>query len=1009
MFMRSRAPIRSLLLTALAVLGAAVPAWPQEVPAGPQALAGAPDPAALQRELAASRLDLGRGVSLKKVKLNVGLALLNLDDGILVPAVAEGMDPVELVFLGKGRIEMEAPNEVEAGQLELFTGAPRLDESFQEAVLVVASDAAVNALLRKPAAQPDEATRQRADALWAEWRKKREREIFNVDRGILLDALKDPLGAGYFASWFRGGERGDFLYRVEADEREQVTLGRFVPLDLTEKEKRKGEKVIRREQRKGRLIGLEVDDLGHWDTWLSAALRNSAGKAVTGTPAFEPKKYTLDVHLTQPGLRLSGKARIDLETVIPGSRVVELDLPEDLQVARVTDRAGKDLFFHRNLDDVTIILPRAPADGETTVVLVEYAGNPIAKDFNLTILLDTDHWYPHAGLIDQATYEGTFHWPKGFDLVASGRRVDGGQEADGTHWERRVLPVPTQGFSFEVGHFELETAQAGHILVTFAFEAGSSWGGRNLREEVKKTVTASLALYEEAFGPYPLDWMTVSTANRSFSQGLLGFVTLSNFQFLDPIWSRYFGLEDRRLVVAHEVAHQWWGHLVGWTSDRDQWISEAMASYSASLYAKNVLKNELTGFDLTGKWQENLTSSVVNGRAVESLGPVVLGARLNSSLSGYAYGLIVYKKGAVVLEMLARLLGEENFPKILRQVVKASSGKQISTEDLFAMIETVTSTELDDFARQFIYGTGLPEVFYTYRFEKSGKGWVVKGQARQETPFQWRYKVARTDRGTWDVPGEAARRIDAQDSSLVVPVEIAVYDPGQKKGEGKDGANQIIRGHILVKGASTDFTIDVEHEPKGFWLDRNARVFGLFHDAAKNPKKTLYSLASQASAAGRKEEAEKLFAQALEAKEPEPEAEPGETIYWQDIQWQRRLLNARIEASRAFLLMDLGRDEEADAAIGRARRVVRDDLLLDRMQARLEVRRGRYDKAYQLLRRGSRHEVLDAQDYALLAIAARETGHTDEADEALKKARENGVDVAALTAPRRPEPSPSSR
>ena len=111
----------------------------------------------------------------------------------------------------------------------------------------------------------------------------------------------------------------------------------------------------------------------------------------------------------------------------------------------------------------------------------------------------------------------------------------------------------------------------------------------------------------------------------------------------------------------------------------------------------------------------------------------------------------------------------------------------------------------------------------------------------------------------------------------------------------------------------------------------------------------------------------------------------------------RRILNARIESSRALLLMDLDRDEEADAAIGRARRVVRDDLRLDRMQARLDVRRGRYEKAYQLLRRGDRRNVLDAQDYALLAVSARETGHTKEYEEALKKAKENGADVSALT------------
>lgn len=977
------------ILLPLAVLAAS--------PAGAQA--AAPDPAALLKSVAESRLDLGRAVTLKKVKLNVGLATLHLEDGLLVPAAAAGVDPVEMVFLGEGRLEMAAPDQVEAGQLELFTGAPRFDETFEEAVLVVGPDAAVSALLRKPAAQPDDAARRRAETLWGEWRKKREREIFDVDRGILLDALKDPLGGGYFAAWFRGGERGDFLYLVRPDDQDQVTLGRFVPLDATEKEKRKIAKLIRREQRQGRLVGLEVDDLGQWDTWLAAALRNSAGQAVSGTPAFEPKKYTLDVRLTQPGLRLTGKARIDLDPVVPGSRIVGLTLPRDFQVERVTDARGEDLFFRRNESELTVVLPKAPAAGETPAVVVEYAGNPIEKDFNLTTLTDTEHWFPQAGLVNRATYEATFHWPKGLGLVASGRRVDGGEEAGGARWERRVLEAPSHGFSFEVGSFEFETAKAGHVKVTFAFGAGTTLSGRGVRESLKQTVIDSLTYFEEVFGPYPLDELTVSTASRGFSQGLLGFVTISDYHLNDlGMWNRFFGLEDRRLVISHEIAHQWWGNLVGWKSGRDQWISEAMASYSAYLYAQDRLKNELSGVDLTSGWQDELTSSLVNGRSIESLGPVVLGGRLFSSLSSDAYRVIVYKKGAVVLDMLARLLGEENFPKVLRQVVKASAGKSISTEDLFAMIEHVTSTELDDFARQFVYGTGLPEVFYTYRFEKNGDGWVVKGQARQTTPFNVRYKVTRTSRGTWDVPSEAVQQIDVQKSALVVPVEIELFDPKQGKGKGRDGANQATLGHILLKGNVTDFAVQVEHEPRGFWLDRRARVFGLFFDESQSPKRALYSQASKASAAGRKDEADKLFIQALEAKEPAPESEGGQTLYWKQIQRARRALNALIESSRAFVLMDLGRDDEAAEALSRARGILEYDLRLDRMQARLEVRRGRYDKALQLLRRGDRHEILDAQDYALLAIAARETGRTEIYEEALKKARENGVDVSALTA-----------
>ncbi|HEV8631122.1 MAG TPA: M1 family aminopeptidase [Thermoanaerobaculia bacterium] len=988
---RSSLPPVALLVSLLAAAAA---------PAAAEAPASAPDPAVLLRAIAASHLEPSRAVSLGRTRLNVGPAVLRLEEGVLVPAVADGLSPIELVYLGRGRIEMAAPDAIESGQLELFTGVPRLNEGFTEAVFVLGPDAAVTALLRNPATRLDAAASQRAESLWSEWRRKRERKIFDVDRAILLDALGDRLAAGYFGAWFRGGDRS-FLYFVSADEQEQVTLGRFVPLDATEKEKRSIAKELRRQQSKGRARGLEVEDLGQWDTWLSTALRDAAGHAVAGVPSFEPTKYTLDVRLSEPGFRLEGRARVDLERVVRGSRAVGLTLPRDFEVKRVSDGMGSDLFFHRGEGGLTVILPPSAVEASAVTVVVDYAGNPIEKDWNLSALLDTDSWYPRAGIVDHATYEATFHWPKSFDLVASGRHVAAGQDADGSHWERRTLDVPTQGFSFEIGHFDLATATVGHVQVTFAFGPGA-FGSRRDQQEVVHTVTDALAYYEGVFGPYPLDTLTVSTVPRGFSQGLLSFVTISDWLGNLGVWNLYFGVEDRRLVIAHELAHQWWGNVVGWNSYRDQWISEAMAEYSASLYGKNRLQGELSGVASTEGWQEQLTTTLVNGRPIESLGPVVLGYRLSSSLSSDAYRLVVYKKGAVVLNMLASVLGEETFNTALGVVVKASAGRNISTAELFSMLGRATATDLDGFAQQFVYGTGLPEVTYSYHWAKEGATWVVKGQARQMTPYYFRYRVVKTDRGTFDVARQAVPRLDVQRSALVVPTEIAVLDRSQPKGKGRNGANKTVVGRLFLKGESTDFSVPLDFEPQEFWLDRHASVFGLFFDETRYPKRTAYYRAEDAVAAGRLGEAEALFREALAATDTPPESEHGETVYWQDIQAGRRLIDARIQSSQAFLFMDMGRDDDAEAAIGRARRIVADDLLLDRMEARLEVRRGRYDKAYRLLRRGDRHDVLDAQDYALLAIACRETGHTEEAEKAVAKARENGVDVTLLMAARAP-------
>jgi peptidase M1-like protein len=986
---RSLFPFLGLLLAAAALSA--------QTPASPPSPAAPVDPAALRRDIEAAHLEAARAVSLKSVKLAAGLATLRLDEGVLLPASRVGGKTVELVFLGRGRITLEPPDSVESGQLELFTGGSRLDEEFKEAVLVMGLDPAVAALLKKPAAQPDDATVKRAEELYKQWRAKPERKQLNVETGILGDALGDPSYQGYFAAWFRGGDLGDILYLIDPDSREQVTLGHFVPLQATEKEKRKILRQIERAQRKGRLVGLELDDLGQWDTWLAASLRDKEGKPVPGGATFEPEKYTLDVTVGND-VRLSGRARLDLKCRVPGARLVPLRLERDLAVSRVTDGAGADLFFQRAGSELTVALPRAAAAGEAVQLAVEYAGNAIDKDWNLYTLLDTETWYPHAGSLDRARYDVTYHWPKGLDLVAAGKRAGAG-ETSGLRWERRTIDLPVFGTSFEIGHFKTEEVKAGHVQVTFAFDPGSDLG-RSGREEVMKTVTDALSYYEDLFGPYPSDALTIATAaHRDFSQGMPGLVTLADGMLIDlGVWSKFFGLRDRREVIAHELAHQWWGDLVGWASYRDQWISEAMANFCALQYAKARLDSKERGLaGITSGWQRQLTEELADGRAVESVGPVVLGVRLLSSRSDDAYQAIVYQKGALVLNMLARGMGEDNFRKALGQIVRRTGQGTLSTEDLLSLLGQITAVDLHDFSTQFIYGTGLPEVYYTYRFEpKQGGGFQVVGEARQKTPRRFRYRVVKTTGGGLDVTRQAIEQTQVAQSTLAAPVEIEVYDPQNRGKKAKNGANSGLRGSLRLKGEVTPIAIDLQYEPKEFWLDRDSEVFGLFWDEKRNPKQALYFQGLEATAAGKAAEAEALFDRALKADDQPREF--GGTVYYQEVQAARRWKNARIDLARARLYLEAGRDADAEKALDRA------DLLSEAAEwklltSRLEIRRGAFDKAFRRLRKGL-PEIggLDsAEGNLLLAIAAHATGHQEEYDRAVKAARESGADLAQLS------------
>lgn len=970
-----------------------------------------PDPAALRKAVQESRLEPARAVALKNVKLVAGLATLQLDDGVLLPASPVGARTAEVVFLGKGRIVLEPPDDIEAGQLDLFTGASSLQEEFTEMVLVLGMDAAVDAMMKRPATAPEASQVQRGEELYRKWKDGPARKLLNVENAILLDAAGDPAFQGYFAAWFRGKELGDFLYLVNPEDQEQVTLGSFVPLDATEKEKRKILKEIARQQRRGRMIGLDLEDLGQWDTWLSGSLRNKESKPVLGVSSFEPEKYTLDVSIAERDLRLTGRARIDLRPVIRGALAAVLHINPNLQVSKVADGSGQSLFFVQAGGDLTVMLPRPAAAGDKVAVVVEYAGSAVDKSQGSYALADTTFWYPHAGTVDRATYDVTLRWPKKLELAACGRRVDGGEGADGMRWERRSLDFPAAGFSFEVGKYRIEEAQAGHVRVRLAFDPDVSQMGKEARQEIAKAVTDSISYFEELFGPYPLDELAVVTVPRDFSQAAgPGLVTLSSVMMLDlGAFNLLFGLEDRRTVVAHEIAHQWWGHSVGWSTYRDQWISEAMANYAALLYARNRIDaaKDRVWIGPTSGWQDALLGTMADGRVIESVGPVVLGVRLFSSKAGGAYQPIVYQKGAVILDMLARSLGEENFLKILKQIVKVAANRPVSTEDFFDLIERITGTDLDAFARQYVYGTGLPEVYYTYRFEPAGEGkWMVRGEARQQAPYRYRYRVVKTGRGL-DVSRERLDQIKVADSTLIVPVEIAIHDPsrddGKKKGRNSEKpANAIAKGHIVLKGEKTNIEIPLEHDPKDFWLDRHEVVFGRFFNESHNPKRVLFYQAVDAAAAGQAADAEALFAKAL-AAEVEVSTDPANPPDQKEVKREGRFLDAWIELRRARLYLDQGRDEEAQASFDRARKVLASynywfDEDLKVIESRLDIRRGDYERAFKRLNKGLlRRGTLDStESFVLLAIAAQATGHTAELEEAMEAAKENGADLELL-------------
>ena len=207
-------------------------------------------------------------------------------------------------------------------------------------------------------------------------------------------------------------------------------------------------------------------------------------------------------------------------------------------------------------------------------------------------------------------------------------------------------------------------------------------------------------------------------------------------QALSPGGRGLTGLPDT--VPYYEVAHQWWGAIVGWSDYRDQWIDEGLASYIALAGADAEQSQRARArFLARTSCRTELTTKVPGRDALQDdAGPLVLGYRLELSRAPGAYDAIISGKGAWVFHMLRMMLRDpgagnpdERFLRLLHSLVEDYSRKALTTDDLQHEIERIMTPamalegghSMDWFFDQWVRATGIPRYAAQFTSQPDGR------------------------------------------------------------------------------------------------------------------------------------------------------------------------------------------------------------------------------------------------------------------------------------------------
>ncbi|MFH0883237.1 MAG: M1 family aminopeptidase [bacterium] len=392
-----------------------------------------------------------------------------------------------------------------------------------------------------------------------------------------------------------------------------------------------------------------------------------------------------------------------------------------------------------NGDEITVQLPTPAEAGDTVRIRTayrvpihsnNYAGG-LVYDFSSDVLYThgepyTTRWWVscHDFPGDKVTSTVTTVLPPAYRVLSNGALELDSLGSDGlriTTWNNDD-PISTYLISIAAHPYAvIDAGVAGiddvevHYWVYPNKEAAQTFDFGRTPEMID--------FFESRFGPYPFNKYDQAVAPIFNGNGAMENQTATTFG------QNIVGNGTRRFegVVAHELAHQWWGDHVSPKTFSSIWLNEGFASYGEVLWAEHLGADTMV--------------SVLASQQTSYFHEVGEGVRiaLDDPPEKYLFSSTVYDKGSRVLHMLRYLIGDSLFFEGLQQYGQAFAYGNAETADFQNAMEIASGKDLSDFFDEWVRQAGYPVyAFSRFDVEESASGWTASVQLNQtqtKTPF----------------------------------------------------------------------------------------------------------------------------------------------------------------------------------------------------------------------------------------------------------------------------------